>query len=803
MKMQTPFGTRRAEYHVISSSDLSATKFLSKDDLNMFETFDTVYRSLCATLYNFAPLSGHPGGSISSGRFVSALLYNSMNYDVSNHERNDSDILSYSAGHKALGLYAHWALRNEIVRIGAHDYLPTEIDQQLRLEDLLGFRKNPSTKTPLFLKFKSKALDGHPTPATPFIKLSTGASGIGVASSIGLAYAAADYYGPNAPVIHMVEGEGGLTPGRVSEAMASAGTASLKNVIMHIDWNNASIDSNNVCREDSKPGEYVQWNPAELAYFHDWNVIFVEDGKDFQSIIAAQRKAAAIKNNQPTAIVYRTVKGWNYGIEGKSSHGAGHNFCSAGYFNALKPLLGLTGKNIELCNGVQECGGGKNAAMVEECFWDALLIFRDFFESNKNITNALAKHLLASCDRLNKLDRHKKNNAPDITKIYDKASNNKQIPPSLQLENNASTTLRGELGKVLQYYNKLSNGAIFTSAADLLGSTSVNTIGKDFADGFFNAHTNPFARTLSVGGICEDAMSGVASGISALGHHIGVCSSYGAFMAPLGHISARLHAIGEQSKKTSSNKKYNPFFLVCAHTGIKTGEDGPTHADPQPLQIVQENFPDGTMISLTPWDPQDIWYLVTAALSKRPAVICPFVTRPNEKIIDRKSLGLAPAADSAKGIYLLCKPSTKNPQGTIVLQGSEVAYVFVNDTLPMLLKKNIDVAVYYVASAELFNLLSKKEQEEIFPQKAQQEAMAITGFTLPTMYRWIQSDYGREHSIYPFKKGHFLGSGKAESVILEAGLDGESQFNAILDYVNGRKKEIVVAAKIYEEAAHQ
>ncbi len=36
------------------------------------------------------------------------------------------------------------------------------------------------------------------------------------------------------------------------------------------------------------------------------------------------------------------------------------------------------------------------------------------------------------------------------------------------------------------------------------------------------------------------------------------------------------------------------MILVCAHAGLKTGEDGPTHADPQPLQLLQENFPAGT-----------------------------------------------------------------------------------------------------------------------------------------------------------------------------------------------------------------
>ena len=67
-------------------------------------------------------------------------------------------------------------------------------------------------------------------------------------------------------------------------------------------------------------------------------------------------------------------------------------------------------------------------------------------------------------------------------------------------------------------------------------------------EGFWNAATNPAARTLSIGGICEDAMAGILSGLSSFGHHVGVGSSYGAFLAPLGHIAARLHAIGSQAE---------------------------------------------------------------------------------------------------------------------------------------------------------------------------------------------------------------------------------------------------------------
>src|ERR1035438_4219949 len=39
-----------------------------------------------------------------------------------------------------------------------------------------------------------------------------------------------------------------------------------KNVVLHIDWNQASIDSNRVCREGETPGEYVQWTPAGAAH---------------------------------------------------------------------------------------------------------------------------------------------------------------------------------------------------------------------------------------------------------------------------------------------------------------------------------------------------------------------------------------------------------------------------------------------------------------------------------------------------------------------------------------------------------
>ena len=157
-----------------------------------------------------------------------------------------------------------WALRDEVARLSAPELL-RGLEARLRLEDLLGFRRNPITGTTLFRRVRARALDGHPTPGTPFVRLATGASGVGLGSSIGLALALRDWFGSNCPRVHVLEGEGGLTPGRAGEALAAAGTARLENVIVHVDWNQASIDSERVCRDGDRPGDYVQWEPASCS----------------------------------------------------------------------------------------------------------------------------------------------------------------------------------------------------------------------------------------------------------------------------------------------------------------------------------------------------------------------------------------------------------------------------------------------------------------------------------------------------------------------------------------------------------
>ncbi|MCX5786390.1 MAG: hypothetical protein NTX59_11950 [Elusimicrobia bacterium] len=772
---------RRAGYYDVSDIIMSAQFKVEDTDVKALEDIDLIYRALCAVLYNFVPASGHPGGSISSGRIAQALLFFGMDYDFFAPQRADNDLISYAAGHKAMGLYALWALRNELVRIADSSRLPEE-KLQLRLEDLLGFRRNPSADTPLFKKFNSKALDGHPTPLTPFVKTATGASGAGVGAAVGLALGAMDVYGPGCPRVHMLEGEGGMTPGRVAESLASAATAQLSNLYMHVDWNQASIDSNNVCPENSKPGDYVQWTPAELAYLNDWNVVHVSNGHDFFQILTAQKFAADNSDNkQPTAIVYRTTKGWKYGIEGRASHGAGHKFASDGYYAALSEFENRFNVKIP-----RYCSNSRADDAVEACFCDTLLTVRKALENTPALPSFALRKLNESRARLDTRARTPRAGSPNHQAAFE--ADPQVVPAELRLEPGSVVTPGEALSRALNHLNLATSGSIIVSAADLYGSTGVNLAGKGFAEGFYNAVSNSKSRILSAGGICEDAMGSIMSGLSSFGCHIGVTSSYAAFIAPLEHTSARLHAIGQQMRRALDGRAYNPFIMINAHSGVKTGEDGPTHADPQPLQLLEGNFPKGAVITLTPWEPQEVWPLLAAALRLRPAVIAPFITRPPEKIINRIKAGLPPAQAAIKGIYPLLKASRKKPpcHGTIVLQGNGVTTVFVNEVLPEIRKMGLNLNVFYVASKELYELLDENEKESLYPEHCALEAMGITDFTLPTMYFWARSKEGIARTLHAFKQGRYPCSGKAEAVMKESGLDADAQLKAITDYARFR-----------------
>ena len=74
--MNKPFelGKKRAVYIDVADYVQQPAYRLDESSAVQLEKLDLVYRTLVALLYNYVPTSGHPGGSISSGRIVEHLL---------------------------------------------------------------------------------------------------------------------------------------------------------------------------------------------------------------------------------------------------------------------------------------------------------------------------------------------------------------------------------------------------------------------------------------------------------------------------------------------------------------------------------------------------------------------------------------------------------------------------------------------------------------------------------------------------------------------------------------------------------
>jgi len=772
------------------SSDILKTAEYKDETLLPLERVFIAYRAIVALLFNFVQ-SGHPGGSISAGRIMlNIALGRNTKIDITNLDRPDSDIIGMAAGHKALGLYSFLGLLFEIVKL-KDKKLYDSIERKIRFpEDLLGFRKNPATVLPLMKKFNSRRLDGHPTPETPGVVVATGASGVGFGALGGYAFAKKEYY-EDPPIVNIIEGEGGMTPGRVHENLAHFWALGIWNLITHVDWNNASIDADNVCSDDKCKGQYVHWTPYELGLLHGHNVVFVEDGSSNLHIKAGQDytyNTFIPRKSTPNMIVYRTTKGEGY-LVGRKSHGAGHKTDSTEYFK-VQEVFEKTFNTKFIKIPVSPI----TPEIREEYFYKNLLVIEDALRSDGKLLDFAFNALMSNRDALNSANRKPSSKGvADISVVVRKNDKDKtQIDPSLDEKNppaevfdkpGTSITLRESLGKTLHYLNKISKGGLYGFAADLVGSTSLNLMCEDFQKkGFYSCEVNPYAKIIPTG-ICEDGGSSLITGIAASGHYIGVGSSYATFMSPMSFTAARLFAIAWQAKH---GQDMAPIILINAHAGLKTGEDGPTHACPQTLSIWKSfSKLKWKVITLTPWDANEIWPLIIASLKKRPTIIVPYVTRPPELVVDRKAIGFPPASQTTDGIYYVRR--ARKSKRAVIYQGAEVG-VELPKVVAMLDKEKIDINVLYISSPELFSYLPKSRQDAILPTEMKKNAMAITGFTLDTMYEYILSEEGREFSLHPFKKEIFLGSGPGEEVLKQAGLDAKSQVAAIKKFVSSHRR---------------
>lgn len=220
--------------------------------------------------------SGHPGGSLSSTDFVTALFFGELNSSALrwNKEGKGIDMFFLSAGHISPMYYSILA------RAG---YFP--------VKELATFRKSESR------------LQGHPSTERnlPGVHCASGSLGQGLSVAIGAALAKKRAKDPN--FVYVLVGDGESEEGQIWEAAMFAAHWRTDNLIAITDWNRQQIDG--TVDEVAGLGDLEQkWSAF------GWNVI-VADGHDFNSILQSYAKARkeAKEKESPVMILMKTCMG--------------------------------------------------------------------------------------------------------------------------------------------------------------------------------------------------------------------------------------------------------------------------------------------------------------------------------------------------------------------------------------------------------------------------------------------------------------------------------------------------------------
>ena len=214
--------------------------------------------------------SGHPTSSMSAADLMAVLLAKYLHYDFDSPDDPRNDHLVFSKGHASPLLYSIYKAAGAVTD-----------------EELLTFRA-----------FGSR-LQGHPTPAIPWVDVATGSLGQGLPYGVGIALAGKklDRLPYRAWVLC---GDSEIAEGSVWEAFEHASFYGLDNLT-------AIIDVNRLGQRGETMHGWDLDSYADRARAFGWNAIEI-DGHDIEAIDRAYAQAVET-TGLPTVIVAKTIKG--------------------------------------------------------------------------------------------------------------------------------------------------------------------------------------------------------------------------------------------------------------------------------------------------------------------------------------------------------------------------------------------------------------------------------------------------------------------------------------------------------------
>ena len=227
-----------------------------------------------------AAKSGHPGGSLGTADWFTAMQFNLMEADPEHFtmDGKGQDMLFVSQGHITPVIYSTMARRG---------YFP--------VAELATFRQ-----------FGTR-LQGHPSTehGLPGIRMASGSLGQGLSVGIGAALGK-KMTGDN-HLVYTMHGDGELQEGQIWEAVMFAGAKKVDNLVATVDMNHQQIDG--TTSEVMDLGDLK----SKFESFM-WTVVTVENGNDMQQVVDGMKQAKALTGKgKPVCVLLQTQMG--YGVD--------------------------------------------------------------------------------------------------------------------------------------------------------------------------------------------------------------------------------------------------------------------------------------------------------------------------------------------------------------------------------------------------------------------------------------------------------------------------------------------------------
>jgi transketolase len=591
--------------------------------------------------------NGHPGTAMSLAPLAYTLFQRAMRHDPSDVHWLGRDRFILSAGHSSLTLYLQ-------LYLGGFG---------LELSDIESLRTWGS-KTP-----------GHPEfRHTDGVEITTGPLGQGLASSVGMAFAARyerGLFDPDAApgtspfdhFIYVIASDGDIEEGVTSEASSLAAVQELGNLIVFYDHNQISIeDDTNIALSEDTAARYEAYG---------WHVQRVEGGENVIGIEEAVANAKAV-TDKPSFISLRTIIGYP------------------------APKLMNTGKAHGAALGDEEVAAVKNILGFDP---DKTFEVRDevFAHTRELVQRGKEAHdkWLPDFEAWAKRE-------PERKKLLDRLTA-EELPdgwdadlPHWEPGSDAIATRKASNEVLNAVGPKLPE--LWGGSADLAGSTNTTIKGADsfgppsISTKDYTAHW--YGRTLHFG-VREHAMGAILSGIVLHGP----TRAYGATFLQFSDYM-------RPSVRLASLMDIDTIY-VWTHDSIGLGEDGPTH---QPIEHLAALRAIPHLSVVRPADANETSYAWRTVLARGNG------SGPVGLILTRQGVPVLEGTDAdgvAKGGYILGDPGGDAPDVVLIATGSEVQLAV--EAQKLLADKDTVARVVSMPCVEWFESQPQEYRDSVLP----------------------------------------------------------------------------------------